>query len=108
NLSDELRQSLTVLSDLWRFVSEKIKLFRTLLAKQAREDNYLQSTYESAPGIGPLGARILANELGDMSQFSNEKKVFGFLGITPSEDSSGDKRRQGHISRQGSGRLRWI
>jgi len=107
-LSDELKEALTVLAELWRFVAEKIKKFRTLLGEQAKQDSYLQSVYESVPGIGPLGARILANELGDMSQFGNEKRLFSFLGFTPCEDSSGDNRRQGHISRQGSGRLRWI
>jgi transposase len=107
-LSYELKESVGVLSELWRIVTEKIKKFRSLLGKQATQDKRLQQVYESTPGIGPIGARILSNELGDLSQFSNEKKLFGFLGFTPSENSSGEARRQGHISRQGSGRLRWI
>ena len=43
-----------------------------------------------------------------MSQFSNERSLFSHLGLTPSEFSSGENRRQGHITRQGSSRLRWI
>jgi len=50
----------------------------------------------------------LANELGDMSQFRNEKQLFSYTGLTPSEFSSGEHVRQGHISRQGRSVLRNI
>lgn len=65
------------------------------------------------PGIGPFSARVLSNELGDMSQFPNEGALFSYLGLTPWEYSTGDgmdssMKRRGHISRQGSARLRHI
>ena len=41
-----------------------------------------------------------------MSQFSNEKQLFSYLGLTPTEHSSGEHIRQGHISRQGRAVLR--
>ena len=41
-----------------------------------------------------------------MSQFSNEKQLFNYLGFTPTEYSSGEHVRQGHISRQGRAVLR--
>ncbi len=41
-----------------------------------------------------------------MSQFPNERTLFSFLGLTPTERSSGDKEIKGHISRQGNPRLR--
>jgi transposase len=43
-----------------------------------------------------------------MQQFPHERAVFSFTGLPPSEDSSGDRRRVGHISRQGAGRLRHV
>ena len=64
--------------------------------------------YKSVPGIGEISALKLKNEFGDMSQFSNEKKLFSYLGLTPVEYSSGDHIRQGHISRQGRSLLRHI
>lgn len=64
--------------------------------------------YRSVPGIGPISARVLANELGDMSQFSNERQLFSYLGLTPTEHSSGEHVRQGHITRQGKPILRKI
>ena len=58
--------------------------------------------------VGALSARILANELEDMSYFTNEKKLFSYTGLTPSEHSSGEHKRLGHISRQGKAILRKI
>lgn len=55
-------------------------------------------------------ARILANELEDTKRFKNEKALysFTFTGLTPCEYSSGDNKRQGHISRQGRAILRKV
>ena len=49
---------------------------------------------------------MLANELEDMKQFTNEKQLFSFTGLTPREYSSGEHKRQGHITRQGRSILR--
>jgi transposase len=43
-----------------------------------------------------------------MHQSPNERALFSFTGLTPSEASRGDARRIGHISRQGAGRLRYV
>lgn len=77
------------------------------MKEQAREDKN-DSIYRSVPGIGPICARILSNELGDMSQFRNERALFCHTGLTPCEFSSGGKERKGHITQQGSSRLRWV
>src|SRR3990167_6764955 len=92
----------------WLLLSEKVKEIEKELAKQACVDEKIEKVYRSVPGIGPLSARVLANELGDMSQFSNEKKLFSFTGLTPREYSSGEYVRQGHMSRQGRSVLRKI
>lgn len=92
---------------VWQMLETQIKRLDEQLAQQANRDPNEQ-TYRSAPGIGPLGARVLSNELGDMSQFNNERQLFSFTGLTPSEHSSGDSVRRGHITRQGNSRLRWI
>ena len=78
-----------------------------MLKQQAKEDPN-DSTYRSVPGVGPLSTRILSNELGDMSQFQNERQLFSYTGLTPSEYSSGENIRKGHITRQGNSRVRAI
>ena len=92
----------------WLSISEEISKVDAELDKQAQEDSELEKIYRSLPGIGPVIARVLANELGDMTQFSNEKKLFSYTGLTPGEYSSGEHTRVGHISRQGKPILRRV
>ena len=107
-MSLDIRYTVEQYANLWLHITEKITEIDVRLKRQAQEDNHLEKIYKSAPGIGPLAARILANELGDMSQFSNERKLFSYVGVTPSEHSSGEHVRQGHITRQGKAVLRKV
>jgi transposase len=43
-----------------------------------------------------------------MTRFANERALFSYTGLTPSEYSSGASVRRGHISRQGASRLRHV
>lgn len=92
----------------WKHLTNKIKEIEEQLKNQAERDQDIRRIYESVPGIGLVHGRQLANELGDMSQFHNEKQLFSYTGLTPSEFSSGEHVRQGHISRQGRSVLRHI
>ncbi len=47
-------------------------------------------------------------ELGDMSRFSNAEKLAAYVGLTPTQHSSGDKIRLGHITHMGKGNLRGV
>ena len=96
-------------AELWlRFREDLKKIEEDLLAMQSDQEKVLLSIYKSAPGISDITALKLKDELGDMSQFSNERKLFSYLGLTPSEYSSGEHVQQGHISRQGRSVLRRI
>ncbi len=92
---------------VWKTLDAQLKKLEEELKHQAQSDPN-EEIYRSAPGIGPLGARILSNELGDMSQFNNERQLFSYTGLTPCEQSSGDNIRRGHITRQGNSRVRWV
>ena len=108
NSSEGLKYAVQGYSDQWTTITTKVKEIDKELAKQAKSESKIDEIYRSVPGIGPLSARILANELGDMKQFSGEKKLFSFTGLTPMEYSSGDKKCLGCISRQGRPVLRKI
>ena len=43
-----------------------------------------------------------------MSQFRNERQLFSYTGLTPSEYSTGEAIRRGHITHQGNARVRGI
>ena len=94
-----------MMQDEWRQTLARIKEINRQLAKQAKAD-LLEAVYRSVPGVGRLISRIMSAELGDMSQFPNERALFSFTGLTPSEYSSGGHVRRGHISRQDNTRLR--
>ncbi|MGB3672372.1 MAG: transposase [Phormidesmis sp.] len=55
-----------------------------------------------------FAASLLWGQLGDMSQFDNERQLFSYTGLTPSERSSGEAIRRGHITRQGNSRVRYV
>lgn len=57
-------------------------------------------------GIDKLAAITLLAELGDISRFDSPKQLMAYLGLVPSEHSSGRSRRQGGITRTGNGNAR--
>src|SRR5215210_5089871 len=54
-------------------------------------------------GIDTLSAVGLCAEVGDFGRFARAGHVMSFLGLVPSEHSSGQTRRQGQITKSGSG-----
>ena len=108
SLAPELRVSLTLLAEQWRFATRQLIEIRRLLQEQAAAQAELETVYRSVPGIGAVVARTLATERGDMPRLANERALFSYTGLTPSEDSSGPAVRRGHSSRQGSGRVRHL
>ncbi|MBA3284886.1 MAG: IS110 family transposase [Nitrosopumilus sp.] len=96
-----LQFNIEVLFEEWRFLNLQIKKVTNQISLQMEEDSKLEEIYTSIPGIGSTSAHIMINELDDTLQFSNENKLFSYAGLTPREHSSGEHKRQGHISRLG-------
>ena len=57
-------------------------------------------------GVELTGAVILMAELGDLTRFDTPRKLMSYLGLTPSEYSSGERRRQGGITKAGNSHAR--
>jgi transposase len=57
-------------------------------------------------GVGLVVAAALMAELGDITRFSNPRQLMAYLGLVPSEHSSGRTRRQGGITKAGNGAAR--
>jgi transposase len=60
------------------------------------------------PGVGPLTALAYVLIIGTPERFQRGKQVGTYVGLIPSEDSSSDKQRLGHITKQGSSLLRFL
>jgi len=58
------------------------------------------------PGVGPVTALAFVLTIGDVKRFARSKQVASYLGLIPSESSSGGKQRMGAISKQGNRLLR--
>lgn len=59
-------------------------------------------------GIDKVAAMVLMAELGDISRFDSPRQLMAFLGLIPSEHSSGPRRRQGAITLTGNSHARRI
>jgi len=57
-------------------------------------------------GLGQLTAGLLYTEILDWQRFTNRRQVASYTGMCPSEHSSGQRRRQGSISKHGNPRVR--
>jgi transposase len=60
------------------------------------------------PGVGALTALAFVLIIGDAERFECGKQVASYLGLVPLEKSSGNRRRLGHITKQGSSLLRFL
>ena len=59
-------------------------------------------------GIDTLTAMTLLTEIFEFGRFDSPRALMAYLGVTPSEDSSGESRRPGAITKTGDRRVRWI
>jgi len=57
-------------------------------------------------GVAMVSAATLVAELGDITRFTNPRQLMAYLGLVPSEHSTGKTRRQGGITKAGNGAAR--
>ena len=75
---------------------------------EAAEGNAEARLLMTHPGVGPIVSLAYVLTIGDWRRFPRGKQVGSYLGLIPAEESSGNSRRLGHISKQGSTLLRWL
>jgi transposase len=68
----------------------------------------LVKALQALRGVQVLSAVILAAELGDFARFASAPALMAYLGLVPSEHSSGETQRRGRITRTGNGHVRRI
>jgi transposase len=60
------------------------------------------------PGVGPVTALAFVLTIGPVDRFQRSKQVVSYLGLNPTEDSSGGRQRLGSISKQGNSMVRHL
>ena len=59
-------------------------------------------------GFQEVAAMTIISELGDLRRFDHPKQLMAFLGLVPSENTTGTRRRQGGITKCGNSHARWM
>jgi transposase len=59
-------------------------------------------------GFQLVASMVIISELGDLSRFRHPRQLMAYLGLVPSEASSGGKRHQGAITKSGNSHARWM
>ena len=75
---------------------------------EAAEDNQEARLLMTHPGVGPIVSLAYVLTIGDWRRFPRGKQVGSYLGLIPVEESSGNSRRLGQVSKQGSSLVRWL
>lgn len=87
-------------------VEDLTKALRELSASWSQAP--LVTAFQALRGIEMVSAVTLAAEIGDFGRFARASDLMAFVGLVPSEQSSGGSRRQGRITRTGNGHVRRI
>lgn len=103
-----LQESFERLLDEYDFLSEQIKKQTALLKELSQTEAYRESVglLRSVGGIGLITAMEILLEIGDFRRFKRGEQLAAYVGLTPSQYSSGEKVRMGRITRIGKASLR--
>jgi transposase len=115
-----LRSQRFDLPALARTGQEYLFTVEQLLARAAELEREIMALAETAPyrervgwlrcfrGIDTLGAMTLLVEIGAFHRFAHPRELMAYLGLVPSEASSGDRERRGSITKAGNTHARRI
>lgn len=106
-LPDPMRELLRGLSEELRGHDERLANLDKLIQRQVREDDRVKRLME-IEGVGPISATALVSAVGDARQFLSGRQFAAWLGLVPSQHSSGGKERLGSISKRGDKYLRTL
>ena len=103
-----LQQVLDEYLEHLQYLQIRIKNLDSQIEQIAHSDIYASSVkrLRAFKGISTLAAMILIAEITDFRRFPNPRALMAFLGLIPSEDSSGDRQKGGGITKAGNRRCR--
>jgi len=111
DISSSLKFDFNIMFNELFYLWELQKQVRKEIIILAKSEAYKEDVdlLKSAPGIGILTAIRLVLEWGDLDRFHRKAEFSSFLGLIPSEYSSGETERKGHITKQGNRLVRsWL
>jgi transposase len=106
-LRDEVLQELRPILDLLSPLNEEICSAEKRI-EQLGKRNPVVRRLMTAPGVGPVTALSFVAALDDVTRFQSAHQVESYLGLVPSEYSSGERQHRGRITKRGNARMRWL
>jgi transposase len=105
---ESLKISFQYLIELYEYLTVQIVSITKKVIELSRIEKYRDKValLKTVPGIGSIIAIELLVELQDIERFKSAEKISSYLGLTPSEYSTGQYVRQGRITRCGNSRAR--
>lgn len=93
---------------MYRLVTEQLAAQTRLLRELAATEDYREQLrlLSTVPGIGTITGMALLLELGPVERFTRADALAAYVGLTPSQYSSGDRIRMGRITGMGNHYLR--
>jgi len=85
----------------------QMRWYETRLRLEAKRDPRVK-LLQTIPGVGPVTASAIAASIGSGHQFKNGREFAAWLGLTPTNRSSGGKERLGRITKMGDQYLRQL
>ena len=101
-----LQESLDTLSECTQRVDRLTEQIQALLP-QWRMFPVAQAL-QSLRGVSLIVATTTVAEIGDLTRFDRPVELMSYLGLVPSEHSSGEKTRRGSITKTGNGHVRRV
>jgi transposase len=86
-------------------LDQSLEELNQAVAEQAQQ-NAAAVLLMTHPGVGPVTSLAFVLTLGPVERFQRSKQVASYLGLNPSEHSSGGRQRLGRISKQGNPMMR--
>jgi transposase len=106
-LSPRVQKVMISLLNILDVIEEEIKELDQVV-KDAGKDDEKVKLLQTMDGVGPITALAFVAEVDDPKRFEDSKDVAAYIGLTPTQYSSGEIQRQGSISKKGSKHTRCL
>lgn len=106
-LREEVLQELAPILALLNPLNQEIETADKRL-EQLGKKNPVVGRLMTAPGVGSVTALAFVAALDEVTRFPTTHQVGAYLGLVPSEYSSGERQHRGRITKRGNTRMRWL
>ena len=107
SLAEDLPATIAPLLEVMRSLNEQITALDEQLKALVKRDPLI-NRLTSVPGVGAVTATNFVAILDEAERFDSAKQVRAYLGLVPSEYSSGEQQRRGKLTKAGNQRMRYL